>query len=110
MKATYPLAVAAMLLAVSLLAVNEAEARRGWRRARWSTPRTTFSTRATPTYRSSTTQYRSPSSSTVWRANRYDSRGPVTYSGVSRAEQDYWNRRDAWYDHAYGGWRPEDFR
>ncbi|QDT68183.1 hypothetical protein MalM25_11000 [Planctomycetes bacterium MalM25] len=106
MKATYILAAAAMLLAVSLLAVSEAEARRGWRRARWSTP--TY--RSSGVYRSSTTTYRSPSSPTVWRANRYDSRGPVTYSGVSRAEQDYWNRRDAWYDHAYGGWRPEDFR
>ncbi|MEM1305434.1 MAG: hypothetical protein AAGG46_11090 [Planctomycetota bacterium] len=33
----------------------------------------------------------------------------VVYSGISRGEQDRQRRRDAWYDHAFNGWRPEDF-
>ncbi|MEM6799699.1 MAG: hypothetical protein AAF589_09310 [Planctomycetota bacterium] len=83
-------ASAAVLFATSLFAVSSADAGWRWRRARWSAPRTTNTYQA-------------------WqRARRPSTR--ITYSGVSRAEQDFWRQRDAWYDHAFNGWRPEDFR
>lgn len=73
---------------VWLTAAPEADAARRWRR------------------------YRAPQTNTynAWQRARRATRAPVTYSGVSRAEQDFWRRREAWYDHAYNGWRPEWFR
>ena len=86
------LAIAAIaLFAASLLAASEADARWGWRNSRWSAPRTTN------TYQS-------------WQRARRPSTGRITYSGVSRAEQDYWRRRQAWSDHAYNGWRFDELR
>lgn len=97
------LVAAGILVAVGLVAASEAEAGRGWRKARWSNGRS--HTRTITTRRAAST-----STGQAWSNSLRPSTGPVTYSGVSRAEQDYWRRRDAWYDHAYNGWRPEDFR
>lgn len=110
MNASRLLTVAAVLLGATFLTASDAEARRGWRRTRWATNRTvsTPSSYARPAYaRGSGTAY---STDQAWRNARRPSTGPVTYSGVSRAEQDFWRRRDAWYDDAYSGWRPEYFR
>lgn len=97
MNARYLLTAAAAILAVTLVSTPDAEARRSWRQSRRATVRY-----ARPATTSSTYQ--------AWQRARRPSTGPVTYSGVSRAEQDYWRRQDAWYEHAYGGWRPGDFR
>lgn len=86
MKTRRYFAAAAVVFTACLLATPEAEARRGWRRARTST----FSSA-----RSSATR-------------RYDY-GRIAYSGVSRAEHDLQRRRDAWFEDAYNGWRPADF-
>lgn len=99
MKTTGLLAVAGAMFAATLLTSVEAEAR-GWRRARWSAPQTRYVAR--PVQSGSSNFYR-PTAGTVWRSRS----GAVTYSGVSRAEQDQQRRRDAWYEHAYNGWRPE---
>lgn len=83
------LVAAAAVLIVSLTLVPEAEARRGWRKARWSSGRTTS------TYQS----WGSTRRSSYWSG-----------SSINRAEQNYWRRRDAWYNEAYNGFKPEDFR
>lgn len=94
------LTVATVLVGGTLLAASEAEARRGWRRTRWINQ---------PAYARSYRPARADSSTDrAWRNARRPSTGPVT-SGVSHAEQDFWRRRDAWYDDAYNGWRPEFF-
>lgn len=92
------LLTAATLLAVTLVATPDAEARRGWRQSRWNTNRTYRSNRG------NNAAYQ------AWQQARRPSTGPITYSGISRAEQDYWRRQEAWYDYAWGGWRPGDFR
>ncbi|MEM9186655.1 MAG: hypothetical protein AAGB00_09195 [Planctomycetota bacterium] len=82
---------AAAATMVWLATAPDADAARRWRRfrtVRAATPTNTYA---------------------AWQRSRRPSR-VITYSGVSRAEQDYWRRRDAWYDHAFNGWRPEDFR
>lgn len=84
-------ALVTLIVAGTFLAAAAADAGWRWRRARWSSPRTTNTYQA-------------------WQRSRRPSTGPVSYSGVSRAEQDYWRRRDAWYNHAYNGWKPETFR
>lgn len=35
---------------------------------------------------------------------------PAGYSGISAGEYWRFQRRDAWYNHAYNGFRPSDFR
>ncbi len=82
--------VATGLFVVSLLIPATADAGWRWRRARWVSPRT--------------------NTLHTWQRTRRVSTGRVTYSGVSRAEQDFWRQRDAWYNHAFNGWKPEDFR
>lgn len=78
--------------AVSLAVADTADAAWRWRRAR--------AARAAPTNTYQAYQ----------RSNRTSTNSLRYYSGVSRAEYDYWRRRDAWSNHAYNGFRPEDFR
>ncbi|TWT77907.1 hypothetical protein Pla123a_17060 [Posidoniimonas polymericola] len=35
---------------------------------------------------------------------------PAGYSGISAGEYQYFKRRDDWYNKAYNGFRPSDFR
>lgn len=113
MKAFRWLTVGAVLVGATFLAASDAEARRGWRQSRWANSgRTVYSPSryARPAYaRSYGVAPAYSSTDQAWRNARRPSTGPVTYSGVSRAEQDFWRRRDAWYDDAYNGWRPEFF-
>lgn len=89
------LLTASFAVAMTWLAtVPEADAARRWRRTRTT----------------SNNYYSQPNTLRAWQQARRPSRGPISYSGVSRAEQDFWRRRDAWYDHAFNGFRPEDFR
>lgn len=35
---------------------------------------------------------------------------PAGYSGISASEYQFYKRRDDWYNKAYNGFRPSDFR
>ncbi|CAL1151169.1 unnamed protein product [Cladocopium goreaui] len=78
----------------------DGKARRGWRQSRWSTQRWTRSYNAP-----SRTVYARSSTDPVWPSSVRRSYNPITYSGISRAEQNAQRRRDAWYEEAYNGWR-----
>lgn len=88
---TRRLLIAACMLAGAWMAsVPEDADARGWRRFR---------------------QARTYSTTRNWQRSLRPSNNSLRYySGVSRAEYDYWRRRDAWYDHAYNGFDPLDFR
>ncbi len=106
MKFRRLLTVAAVLFAATLLAAPDAEARRGWRKTRWTTARPV----PIRSYQPRTQAQSRTQADLAWRKARRPSTGPVTYSGISRAEQDAWRRREAWYNEAYNGFRPGDFR
>lgn len=91
------LLASAVLFSGAFFVAQDADAGGFWRKQRWNN-------RATSTSYRSTTDTLGAYQRSLRSSNR------VTYSGVSRAEQDYWRHVDAWYDHAYNGWRPQDFR